>query len=208
MQKNISSGRAEMEKAKNPDRGRNRIEFKKGTVSIMKKLEEYVISIPDFPEPGIIFRDITSILQDPDGLKLAIDSLLDMVKDVDFDVVVGAESRGFIFGTPVAYAMGKSFVPARKPGKLPRETVSMEYALEYGTGTIELHKDSIKPGQKVVVVDDLIATGGTIEAAIQMIEELGGEVVKVIFLMELAGLKGREKLAKYDVKSVIRYDGK
>lgn len=123
----------------------------------MKKLEEYVISIPDFPEPGIIFRDITSILQDPDGLKLAIDSLLEMVKDVDFDVVVGAESRGFIFGTPVAYAMGKAFVPARKPGKLPRETVSMEYALEYGTGTIELHKDSIKPGQKVVIIDDLIA---------------------------------------------------
>ena len=122
----------------------------------MKKLEEYVISIPDFPEPGIIFRDITSILQDPDGLKLAIDSLLEMVKDVDFDVVVGAESRGFIFGTPVAYAMGKAFVPAKKPGKLPRETVSMEYALEYGTGTIELHRDSIKPGQKVVIIDDLI----------------------------------------------------
>ena len=173
----------------------------------MKKIEEYVRTIPDFPEPGIMFRDVTSVLQDPDGLKLAIDSLLAMVKDVDFDVVVGAESRGFIFGTPVAYEMGKSFVPARKPGKLPRETVSMEYALEYGTGTIELHKDSIKPGQKVVVVDDLIATGGTIEAAIKLIESLGGEVVKVLFLMELAGLNGREKLKGYDVESVITYPG-
>ena len=170
----------------------------------MKKLEEYVISIPDFPEPGIIFRDITSILQDPDGLKLAIDSLLEMVKDVDFDVVVGAESRGFIFGTPVAYAMGKAFVPARKPGKLPRETVSMEY----GTGTIELHKDSIKPGQKVVIIDDLIATGGTVEAIAKLVEELGGEVVKICFVMELAGLKGRDKLQKYDVDSAIIYEGK
>ena len=174
----------------------------------MKKLEEYVISIPDFPEPGIIFRDITSILQDPDGLKLAIDSLLEMVKDVDFDVVVGAESRGFIFGTPVAYAMGKDFVPARKPGKLPRETVSMEYALEYGTGTIELHRDSIKPGQKVVIIDDLIATGGTVEAIAKLVEELGGEVVKICFVMELAGLKGRDKLQKYDVNSAIIYEGK
>ena len=170
----------------------------------MKKLEDYVVSIPDFPEPGIIFRDITSILQDPDGFKLAIDSLLAMVKDVDFDVVVGAESRGFIFGTPVAYEMGKSFVPARKPGKLPRETVSMEYALEYGTGTIELHKDSIKPGQKVVIIDDLIATGGTVEAIAKLVEELGGEVVKICFVMELAGLKGREKLQKYDVDSALQ----
>ena len=167
----------------------------------MKKLEDYVVSIPDFPEPGIIFRDITSILQDPDGFKLAIDSLLAMVKDVDFDVVVGAESRGFIFGTPVAYEMGKSFVPARKP-------VSMEYALEYGTGTIELHKDSIKPGQKVVIIDDLIATGGTVEAIAKLVEELGGEVVKICFVMELAGLKGREKLQKYDVDSAIIYEGK
>ena len=167
----------------------------------MKKLEDYVVSIPDFPEPGIIFRDITSILQDSDGLKLSIDSLLEMVKDVDFDVVVGAESRGFIFGTPVAYAMGKAFVPARKPGKLPRETVSMEYALEYGTG-------SIKPGQKVVIIDDLIATGGTVEAIAKLVEELGGEVVKICFVMELAGLKGRDKLQKYDVDSAIIYEGK
>ena len=174
----------------------------------MKKLEDYVVSIPDFPEPGIIFRDITSILQDPDGFKLAIDSLLAMVKDVDFDVVVGAESRGFIFGTPVAYAMGKAFVPARKPGKLPRETVSMEYALEYGTGTIELHKDSIAKGQKVIIVDDLIATGGTLEACAKLVKELGGSVEKIVFLLELAGLHGRDKLAAYDVASVITYEGK
>ena len=140
----------------------------------MKAIEEYVRSIPDFPEPGIIFRDVTSILQDAEGLHLAIDLMQEKLKDVEFDVVVGPESRGFIFGTPVAYAMGKAFVPARKPGKLPRETVSMEYALEYGTGTIELHKDSVKPGQKVVIIDDLIATGGTVEAIAKLVEELGG----------------------------------
>ena len=173
----------------------------------MKKLEEYVISIPDFPEPGIIFRDITSIIQDPDGLKLAIEQLIAMVKDLEFDVVVGAESRGFIFGTPVAYELHKSFVPARKPGKLPRETVSREYELEYGKGTIELHKDAIKPGQKVVIIDDLIATGGTIEAAAKLVEKLGGKVVKMIFLMELAGLKGRERLKNYEIDSVITYPG-
>ena len=174
----------------------------------MKKLEEYVRSIPDFPEPGIIFRDVTSILQDADGLQLAVDSLRAMVKDLDYDVVVGPESRGFIFGVPVAYAEHKSFVPVRKKGKLPCETVSREYALEYGTAAIEIHKDAIKPGQKVVVIDDLIATGGTIEAAVKLIEELGGEVVKVVFLMELAGLKGRERLKDYDVESVICYEGK
>ena len=127
----------------------------------MKKLEEYVVSIPDFPEPGIIFRDVTSILQDADGLALAIDSIREMVKDLDYDVVVGPESRGFIFGVPVAYAEHKSFVPIRKKGKLPRETITAKYDLEYGSAEIEIHKDAIKPGQKVVVVDDLIATGGT-----------------------------------------------
>ena len=174
----------------------------------MKKLEEYVRSIPDFPEPGIIFRDVTSILQDADGLHMAVDSLIDMVKDLDYDLVIGPESRGFIFGVPVAYAQHKGFVPVRKKGKLPCETVSREYALEYGTAAIEIHKDAIKPGQKVVVIDDLIATGGTIEAAVKLIEELGGEVVKVVFLMELAGLKGRERLKDYDVESVICYEGK
>lgn len=174
----------------------------------MKKLEEYVRSIPDFPEPGIIFRDITTILQDPDGLHLAIQSMQDKLKDTEFDVVVGTESRGFIFGVPIAYNLHKAFVPVRKKGKLPCETVSMEYDLEYGSAVIEMHKDSTKPGQKVVLVDDLVATGGTIEAAIKLVEELGGEVVKVVFLMELAGLKGRERLKGYEVESVLCYDGK
>ena len=174
----------------------------------MKKIEEYVRTIPDFPEPGIMFRDVTSVLQDPDGLKLAIDSMIQLLDGVEFDVIAGTESRGFIFGVPIAYALGKSFVPVRKKGKLPCETISAEYALEYGTAEIEMHKDAVKPGQKVVLVDDLIATGGTIEASARLIEELGGEVVKILFLMELAGLKGREKLKGYDVASVITYEGK
>ena len=159
-------------------------------MSTMKKLEDYVVSIPDFPEPGIIFRDVTSILQDADGLHMAVDRLREMVKDLDFDLVVGPESRGFIFGVPVAYAEHKGFVPVRKKGKLPRETISAKYDLEYGSAEIEIHKDAIRPGQKVVIVDDLIATGGTVEAIIDLIEQLGGEVVKVCFVMELAGLQG------------------
>ena len=174
----------------------------------MKKIEEYVRTIPDFPEPGIMFRDVTSVLQDPDGLKLAIDEMIHLLDGVEFDLIAGTESRGFIFGVPIAYELGKAFIPVRKKGKLPCETVSAEYELEYGTACIEIHKDSIKPGQKVVIVDDLSATGGTIEAAIKLVEQLGGEVVKVIFLMELAGLNGREKLAGYDVSSVICYEGK
>ena len=174
----------------------------------MKKLEEYVRSIPDFPEPGIIFRDVTSILQDADGLHMAVDSLIDMVKDLDYDLVIGPESRGFIFGVPVAYAEHKSFVPVRKKGKLPCETISMEYDLEYGQATIEMHKDAIRPGQKVIIVDDLIATGGTTEAIVKLIEQLGGQVVKICFVMELAGLKGREHLKGYDVDSAIIYEGK
>lgn len=174
----------------------------------MKKLEDYVRSIPDFPEPGIIFRDVTSILQDADGLHLAINGLMDMLKDVEYDVVVGPESRGFIFGVPVAYEAHKSFVPVRKQGKLPCETISAEYDLEYGSAVIEMHKDSIKPGQRVVIIDDLIATGGTIEAIVGLIEQMGGEVVKICFVMELAGLKGREKLTGYDVDTIITYEGK
>ena len=174
----------------------------------MKRVEDYVRAIPDFPEEGIIFRDITTVIQDPDGFHLAIDEMMKLLEDVDFDVVVGAESRGFIFGAPIAYSMNKGLVLVRKKGKLPCETVSASYDLEYGSAEIEMHKDSIKPGQKVVVVDDLIATGGTIEAAIKLVEELGGEVVKVIFLLELAGLEGKKKLAKYDVESVVTYEGK
>ena len=174
----------------------------------MKELEQYVRSIPDFPEPGIIFRDITSILQDPDGLQLAINQMQDLVKDLDFDIVVGPESRGFIFGVPIAYNLKKGFVPVRKKGKLPCETIEKEYSLEYGTATIEIHKDAIKPGQKVVIIDDLIATGGTIEAIIELIEQLGGEVVRIAFLMELKGLEGRKKLEGYDVEAVLQYEGK
>lgn len=173
----------------------------------MKKIEDYIKSIPDFPEPGIIFRDVTTLLQDADGLAMSVDGIRDFVKDTDFDLVVGPESRGFIFGVPVAYAEHKPFIPVRKKGKLPRETVSMEYDLEYGSAEIEIHKDAIKPGQKVVIVDDLIATGGTIEAMVKLIESLGGEVVKICFVMELAGLSGRERLKGYDVASLITYEG-
>ncbi|QFJ53638.1 adenine phosphoribosyltransferase [Pseudobutyrivibrio xylanivorans] len=174
----------------------------------MKKVEDYIRTIPDFPEPGIMFRDVTSILQDADGFKLAIDEMKKLLDGVDCDVIAGAESRGFIFGAPLAYALGKPFVLIRKKGKLPCETIEKTYDLEYGTATIEMHKDAVKPGQKVVVVDDLIATGGTIEAACELIEQLGGEVAKIVFLMELKGLNGREKLAKYDVASVVSYEGK
>lgn len=174
----------------------------------MKKMEDYVRAIPDFPEPGIIFRDVTSVLQDADGLALAIDLMQEKLRDVKFDLVVGPESRGFIFGVPIAYNLHKPFVPIRKKGKLPCETVSVKYELEYGTAELEIHRDAIKPGQRVVIIDDLIATGGTNEAIIKLIEDLGGEVVKTVFLMELAGLKGREKLAGYDVEAVITYPGK
>ena len=174
----------------------------------MKKLEEYVVSIPDYPEKGIIFRDVTSILEDPEGLQLSIRELQDKLEGMDFNIVIGPESRGFIFGMPIAYNLQKAFVPIRKKGKLPCETASIKYDLEYGSATLEMHKDSIQPGQKVVVVDDLMATGGTIEATTALIEELGGEVVKLIFLMELAGLKGRERLSKYDIGAVITYEGK
>ena len=173
-----------------------------------KKLEEYVVTIPDFPEPGIQFRDITSVIQDPDGLKLSVDGLVDLVKDLDFDLVIGPESRGFIFGVPVAYLLGKGFIPVRKKGKLPRETVSQKYDLEYGQAEIEIHKDAVRPGQKVVIVDDLIATGGSAEAAVKLVEQLGGTVVRMVFVMELAGLEGRKKLEGYDVKSLIVYPGK
>ena len=174
----------------------------------MKKLEDYVVTIPDFPEPGIMFRDITSVIQDPAGLKLAVDGLTDLVKDLDFDLVIGPESRGFIFGVPVAYLLGKGFIPVRKKGKLPRETVSQKYDLEYGQAEIEIHKDAVIPGQKVVIVDDLIATGGSAEAAAKLVEKLGGQVVRMVFVMELAGLEGRKKLEGYDVESLIVYPGK
>ena len=174
----------------------------------MKDLKDYVRTIPDFPSPGIMFRDLTTVLQDAEGFKLAIDSMVSLIGDIDFDVVVGAEARGFTLGAPIAYILGKPFVPVRKAGKLPFDTISTCYDLEYGTATIEMHKDSILPGQKVILVDDLIATGGTIEASARLVEQLGGTVEKIVFLMELKDLKGREKLAKYKVESVIQYEGK
>ena len=172
------------------------------------RLEDYVITIPDFPKPGIQFRDITSVIQDPDGLKMAIDGLTDQVRDLDFDLVLGPESRGFIFGVPVAYLLGKGFIPVRKKGKLPRTTVSQAYDLEYGQAEIEIHQDAILPEQKVVIVDDLMATGGSAEATAKLVEKLGGKVVRMLFVMELAGLEGRKKLSGYDVRSLIVYPGK
>lgn len=174
----------------------------------MKKVEDYIRSIPNFPEKDIIFRDVTSVLQDADGLKLAIDEMVKLLDGVDCDVIAGTESRGFIFGMPIAYLLNKPFVLVRKVGKLPCETISKTYDLEYGSATIEIHKDAIQKGQKVVLVDDLIATGGTMKAAAELVEELGGEVVKMLFLIELAGLEGRKVLSDYDVASVVTYEGK
>ena len=174
----------------------------------MKKLEDYVITIPDFPEEGILFRDVTGILQSAEGFRLAIDELAKLLEGVECDVIAGTESRGFIFGAPLAYKLGKPFALLRKKGKLPRETISKEYDLEYGTAEIEIHKDAIKPGEKVVMVDDLIATGGTIKACCDLVEELGGVISKALFVIELKGLNGREALKGYDVASVIAYDGK
>lgn len=173
-----------------------------------KTVEDYIVTIPDFPEPGIMFRDITSVLQDADGLRLAIDEMQKRLEGLDFDVIAGAESRGFILGVPLAYNLHKPFIPIRKAGKLPRDVVSKEYALEYGTATIEMHRDAIKPGQRVVIIDDLIATGGTMRASAQLVEELGGKVVKMLFLIELAGLDGRRKLQGYDVDAIVTYEGK
>ena len=172
----------------------------------MKTIDDYIRSIPDFPEEGIIFRDITSVLQDADGLHLAIDSMQEKIADLDFDVVVGPESRGFIFGVPIAYNLHKSFVPVRKKGKLPCETISEEYELEYGSAVIEIHKDAIKPGQKVVIVDDLMATGGTAKAIMEMVEEMGAEVVASAFLIELDFLNGRKALPYCRVEAVIHYE--
>ena len=173
----------------------------------MKELKEYVRTIPNFPKEGIMFRDVTSVIQDPEGLKLAIDSMQDKIKDLDFDLVMGAESRGFVFGTPIAYNLNKGFVMCRKKGKLPCETISESYALEYGEATLEIHKDSIKPGQKVLIVDDLIATGGTVEAMIKLVEDLGGQVAGIVFLIELVDLHGRDKIKGYNVYSAIEYEG-
>lgn len=174
----------------------------------MKELKDYVRNIPDFPEKGIIFRDVTTVLQDPEALQLAIESMQEKLSNLEFDVIVGAESRGFLFGMPIAYNMKKSFVPARKKGKLPYKTIEETYNLEYGQATLEIHEDAIKKGQKVVIIDDLIGTGGTLEAIIKLVERLGGEVVKICCLIELPELGGREKLKGYDVSTSISFSGK
>ena len=171
----------------------------------MKRIEDYIIAVPDFPKPGVLFRDITGILSDPDGLKLTLNAFYKALENVDFDVVVGLEARGFLFGVPIAEHFHKPFVPERKKGKLPRETVEITYNLEYGTACMEVHKDAIKPGQRVVIVDDLLATGGTAKAAAHLVEKMGGKVECVAFVIELADLKGREFLDGYRVESLTKY---
>jgi len=169
-------------------------------------LASTIRSVPDFPIEGILFYDITTLLQNPEALKASVDQLVDHYKDVGVEVIVGMESRGFIFGMPLAYQMDIGFVPVRKPGKLPAETVSESYDLEYGTNTLEIHVDAIEKGQKVLIVDDLLATGGTAKATCNLVEKLGGEIVGVAFVIELNFLKGREKLQGYDVFSLLQYD--
>ena len=171
-----------------------------------KVLAGYIRSIKDFPKPGIMFRDITTLLKDPEALKLTIDQLFDLSKDNGITKVVGIESRGFILGGILAERLGCGFIPVRKPNKLPAAKISETYYLEYGEDTIEIHKDAIQQGDKVLLHDDLLATGGTMEAACKLIEKLGGEVVQISFLIELSFLNGRDKLKKYEVHSLINYD--
>ena len=168
-------------------------------------LKEKIRVIEDFPAEGISFKDITTLLMDAEALTECVNQMSERFKDVQVDMIVGPESRGFIFATPLAYLLKTGFVPVRKPGKLPAETISYEYALEYGTDKLEIHKDAIKPGQKVLIVDDLLATGGTMYAAAKLVEKLGGEVVGLGFLIELTELNGRDKLKGYNVESLIQY---
>ena len=168
-------------------------------------LKKAIREIENFPKEGINFKDITTLMQDGETFKYTIDAFINELKDKNVDVIVGPEARGFLMGTPVAYGLGVGFVPVRKPWKLPSETISYSYGLEYGSDTLQIHKDAIKPGQRVAIVDDLLATGGTMEAAAKLIEQLGGEVVSMQFLIELEDLKGREKLSQYEVNSLIKY---
>ncbi len=167
--------------------------------------KEIIRSIPDFPQKGILFRDITTVLHDPDAIQAAIGEVISLIGDTQFDFVVGPESRGFIFGMPVAVNMKKGFIPIRKAGKLPAEVYKKTYDLEYGTATIEMHKDALKPGQRVVIIDDLLATGGTCKAICELIEETGAEIAAMIFFIELEGLNGRELFEGYNVHSVVKY---
>ena len=170
-------------------------------------LKSMIRTIPNFPKKGIMFRDITTILQNKEGFRYVIDKFYERYKDKNIDIVVGIESRGFIFGATLAYKLGCSFVPVRKEGKLPHKTMRQEYTLEYGTAAVEIHKDAIKQGQNVLIVDDLIATGGTISATIKLIELLGGKVVEVAFVVELIDLKGRDKLKGYGIFSLVEFEG-
>ncbi len=175
------------------------------SVSEPVNLEDRIRDIPDFPQQGVLFKDITPLLQDPATYRSAMDRLAEHYQDANVDVVVGVESRGFIFGAPLAYLLNSGFVPVRKFGKLPSQTVSVEYALEYGTNIVEVHKDAIRPGQRVLIVDDLLATGGTVAAAIELVEKLGGQIAGIAFLVELSYLKGREKLGRDEVFALIQY---
>nr|WP_307992322.1 adenine phosphoribosyltransferase [uncultured Niameybacter sp.] len=168
-------------------------------------LNALIRDVENFPKEGILFKDITPLLQDAKGLQESIDQMAKEVQDVEFDLVVGPESRGFIFGVPLAYKLQKGFVPVRKPGKLPYKTIGQSYDLEYGSNTIEMHIDAIKPGQKVIIVDDLLATGGTTKAMVELIEKLGGEVVKIVYLIELEGLNGRSILEGQNIVSLLKY---
>jgi len=171
----------------------------------LDEIKALVRTVPDFPKEGILFRDITPVLRDPDALRSVVEHMLEQCRGRKIDVVVGIESRGFMFAVPLALALGAGFVPVRKLGKLPAEVVQAEYALEYGTNTVEMHRDAIRPGDRVVIVDDLIATGGTAGAAVDLVEQLGGEIVRLLFLVELAELKGRESLQGYEVHSLITF---
>ena len=174
----------------------------------MSKVEQYITSIPDYPKAGIIFRDITSVLKDADGLRLAVDEMTAKIGDTEFDAIVGLESRGFLFGMPMAYNLHKAFIPVRKSGKLPRATSRIAYDLEYGSAEIEVHREDITPGLRVVIVDDLIATGGTLEAAVHLVEQLGAKVFKIVCLLELKGLHGRDRLTSCPTEAVVSYEGK
>lgn len=169
-------------------------------------LKDYIAIVPDYPQPGISFKDITPLMNDGKAFRYATDRIVEFAKEKKVDLVVGPEARGFIVGCPVAYALGVGFSPVRKKGKLPRETIEVEYELEYGTNVLCIHKDAIKPGQRILIVDDLLATGGTIDATIKLVEQLGGEVAGAAFLIELSYLEGRKKLEGYDVLALMSFD--
>lgn len=172
----------------------------------MDNLKKLIREVPDFPKPGINFYDITTLLIDPEGLESTIDALTEQCRGMEIDTVIGVESRGFIFATPLAYQLGAGFIPVRKPRKLPAECVSISYDLEYGQDTLEMHKDAVGKGNKVLIVDDLLATGGTAKAVVDLVESVGGKVAALLFVVELDFLKGRDKFDGYDVRSLVRYD--